>query len=69
MELGSAFSQASGQGWAQPADLLLAFGLSSLIGASARSRQLSAGLRTYTRPSRRTFKRRHAERRWLTRPP
>src|SRR6185437_2576685 len=48
MVLGSAFSQASGQGWPQLADLLLAFGLSSLIGLEREFRQRSAGLRTYT---------------------
>lgn len=48
MVLGSAFSQASGQGWPQLADLALAFGLSSLIGAEREFRQRSAGLRTYT---------------------
>jgi putative Mg2+ transporter-C (MgtC) family protein len=48
MVLGSASSQASGQGSAQLADLLLAFGLSSLIGAEREFRQRSAGLRTYT---------------------
>jgi putative Mg2+ transporter-C (MgtC) family protein len=44
----SAFSQQAGQGWAQIADLLLAFGLSSLIGFEREARQRSAGLRTYT---------------------
>jgi len=48
MVLGSASSQASGQGSAQLADLLLAFGLSSLIGAEREFRQRSAGLRIYT---------------------
>ena len=48
MVLASAFSQASGQGWDQLADLLLAFGLSSLIGLEREFRQRSAGLRTYT---------------------
>jgi putative Mg2+ transporter-C (MgtC) family protein len=48
MLLESAFSQASGQGWEQLADLLLAFVLSSLIGLEREFRQRSAGLRTYT---------------------
>ncbi len=48
MLLESAFSQASGQGWPQLADLLLAFALASLIGLEREFRQRSAGLRTYT---------------------
>jgi putative Mg2+ transporter-C (MgtC) family protein len=48
MVLGSAFSQVSGQGWEQLADLLLAFALASLIGLEREFRQRSAGLRTYT---------------------
>jgi len=48
MVLGSAFSQAPGQGWEQLADLLLAFVLSSPIGLEREFRQRSAGLRTYT---------------------
>jgi putative Mg2+ transporter-C (MgtC) family protein len=45
---GSAFSQRTGQGWAQGADLALAFLLASAIGLERESRQRSAGLRTYT---------------------
>jgi putative Mg2+ transporter-C (MgtC) family protein len=48
MVLESAFSQAQGQGWAQAADLVLAFGLASVIGLEREIRQRSAGLRTYT---------------------
>jgi putative Mg2+ transporter-C (MgtC) family protein len=38
----------AGQGWKQIAELALAFGLSSLIGAEREWRQKSAGLRTHT---------------------
>lgn len=43
-----AFTQTAGQGWAQFADLALAFVLSSAIGFEREARQRSAGLRTYT---------------------
>ena len=43
-----AVSIGSGQGWAQAIDLVLAVGLSSLIGLEREFRQKSAGLRTQT---------------------
>lgn len=45
--LGS-FSQSTGDGWVQVADLLVAFVLASLIGLERELRQKSAGLRTHT---------------------
>jgi putative Mg2+ transporter-C (MgtC) family protein len=42
------FFQATGQGWGQIADLLLALILASFIGLEREYRQKSAGLRTYT---------------------
>jgi putative Mg2+ transporter-C (MgtC) family protein len=38
----------SGQGWLQLEELLLAFGLSALVGLEREIRQKAAGLRTYT---------------------
>lgn len=45
---GAGFAEPFGQGWAQVADLALAFALSSLIGLERELRQKSAGLRTHT---------------------
>lgn len=44
----AAFGEPTGQGWAQLAELAIAFVLSLAIGAERESRQKSAGLRTYT---------------------
>jgi putative Mg2+ transporter-C (MgtC) family protein len=44
----AAFGEPSGQGWAQIAELLVAFGLSSVIGLERQLRGKSAGLRTQT---------------------
>lgn len=44
----SAGATSHGQGWRQAGELLLAFGLSSLIGLERQFRGKSAGLRTQT---------------------
>ncbi|HET9059198.1 MAG TPA: MgtC/SapB family protein [Acidimicrobiales bacterium] len=46
MILGAGIVEPSGQGWAQVADLLIAFGLSSAVGLERQLRGKSAGLRT-----------------------
>jgi putative Mg2+ transporter-C (MgtC) family protein len=43
-----AFGEPSGQGWTQVLELVIAFGLSLLIGFERQVQQKSAGLRTYT---------------------
>lgn len=46
--LASAFMEPTGQGWAEVADLLVAFALSSVVGMEREMRGKSAGLRTQT---------------------